>query len=306
MQARDFDDSPLPGAPSYPGAVEPLRHRWVRSGDLRVHVAEWGRESDPPLVLCHGFWDHARGFATLAPLLADAGYRVCAVDVRGHGDSDWAHTYFWWGWVGDVVRVIESLDREVAVIGHSFGGGVAVDTAVVLPQRVRKVVNIDGFGPPPDDATVAPVPERLENFLDLRRKLTMRPDWKPYPSLADLIARRGAQNPRLSPQWLQYFVFHAARQTEAGWIWKADLQMTGGAGPWKPDFVALSYAALEVPLLAIEGTEDDTWGPMDDAIVAPRLARAPDVTRCRVAGAGHFVHMEKPRETAAAILDFIG
>lgn len=292
-------------APSFPDAVEPERHSWFRSEELRLHIAEWGPADGPVLVLCHGFWDHVRSFATLAPRLAAAGYRVCAIDARGHGDSDWADTYFWWAWVTDIVRWVERLDREVCLVGHSFGGGQVVDAAVVVPDRVRKVVNIDGFGPPPEDEEAGSPVRRLRQFLDYRRKITARPDWRPSPDLAQLIARRGAQNPRLHGDWLRYFVYHGARQTESGWTWKSDPQMAVGAGPWKPEFVEHSYAALEVPLLAIEGSEADTWGPMDDAIVAPRLHRARDVTRVRIAGAGHFVHMEKPEETAAAILEFL-
>lgn len=305
-------DAPQPApeadlsTPECSGAVEPARRYRFASGDLCVHVSEWGSASKPPLVLCHGFWDHGRGFATLAPLLADGGYRVCAIDARGHGDSDWAHGYLWWGWVGDVVRFIESLGREVAVVGHSFGGGIAVDTAVAVPQRVRRVVNIDGFGPPPDPADAPSTRDRLRLFLDHRRKMTAQPGWRPYAHLEDLVERRRAQNPRLPLDWLRYFVFHGARSTPAGWAWKADPQMIGSAGPWKPEFVGYSYAALRVPLLAIEGTEDDTWGPMPESIVGPRLARAADVSRARIAGAGHFVHMERPRETAVAILDFLG
>ena len=299
-------DGPAAEGITFPGAAEPARESWFDSDGLRIHVVEWGREGDPPLVLCHGFWDHVRGFATLAPLLAAGGYRVCALDVRGHGDSDWAHTYFWWSWIADIVRLVESIDREVALIGHSFGGGQAVDTAVVIPHRVRKVVNIDGFGPPPDDETTPTLTAQFEQFLDYRRKITERPTWRPYADLQQLIARRGAQNPRLDGPWLEYFAFHGARRSAAGWTWKADPQMAVGMGPWKPEFVEHSYAALRRPLLAVEGTEKDTWGPLPDTVIAPRLDRARNVERVRIAGAGHFVHMERPHETAAAILSFLG
>ena len=74
---------------TYPGAVAPDRSRFVRSFGLRIHLCEWGDPDAEPVVLTHGFADHARAFDLLAPLLAEK-YRVVAVDARGHGDSDWA------------------------------------------------------------------------------------------------------------------------------------------------------------------------------------------------------------------------
>jgi pimeloyl-ACP methyl ester carboxylesterase len=292
-------------APTFPGAVEPERERFVESLGVRIHVAEWGDPAAPPLLLCHGFWDHARGFATLAPLLA-ARYRVAALDARGHGDSQWASAYSWNAHIHDVVAVIRSFDVPVQLVGHSMGGGHAVDAARAVPDRVRGVVNIDGFGPPPlPEAEVMRAPERLAAFLDQRRAVAQRSDWKPYASFERLIERRAAQNPRLTPAWLRYFVFHAAREQSDGWRWKADPLLAHGCGPWGPDWIAPGYARLQVPMLAVTGTENDTWGPLPEEILGPRLAGVARLESVRIGGAGHFVHMERPRETARAILDFL-
>lgn len=271
---------------------------------LRLHALEWGAPEAPPAVLCHGMWDHARSFATLAPLLA-AHYRVIALDARGHGDSQWGDAYSWLVWVTDIIHLIRSLQTPVVLIGHSMGGGQATDAARAVPERVLKLVNIDGFGPPPMPPESPPIPERFGQFLDFRRRITQRPTWRPYAGVDDLAERRRAQNPRLSLEWLRYFSYHGAQRTEAGWTWKSDPQMAQSMGPWVPEWIAPSYRTLQMPMLAIVGSEPDTWGPLPADLLAERLSHVPKLERCTVKGAGHFVHIEKPHETARAILQFL-
>lgn len=291
--------------PVYPGAVEPERALRFESRGLILNALAWGDPAKPALVLAHGMWDHARGFALLAPLLAES-FHVIALDQRGHGDSQWAATYTWPADVRDLMNVVLALDRPVCLVGHSKGGGVATDAACLLPEHVRAVVNIDGFGPPPFPAEAqATLVQRCSEFLDQRRRSAQRSDWRPYQQIEQLIARRKAQNPRLSEEWLHYFCHHGARQSDDGWRWKADPHATDGFGPWRPEWITLSYARLRQPMLAIIGSEQDTWGPLPEALLSERLGRVRDVRRRTVRGAGHFVHMERPRETAALILEFL-
>ena len=290
--------------PSFPGAVEPERQSRVESLGLNLNLLEWGDPASVPLVLCHGMFDHGRSFATLAPLLADR-YRVIAVDARGHGDSDWADAYTWAVDVADIVTVLRTLDRPCHLLGHSKGGGQAIEAARIVPELVRQLVNIDGFGPPPLGLDLAEVPQRFAQYLDGRRRRGAQHAWRPYGSLDDLIERRKGQNPRLSREWLRYFLYFGARESEECWRWKCDPIMGDGFGPWRPDWIAPGYAGLEMPMLAIAGSEEDTWGPLPEKLLAERLAYVPRLTRATIPGAGHFVHIEQPAKTAAAILDFL-
>lgn len=291
--------------PTCAGAVEPDRSWFVESLGLRIHVVEWGDPAAPALLCCHGFWDHARSFALLAPRLADR-FRVLAMDARGHGDSQWAAAYTWHSSIHAVVDVIRAVGRRLALIGHSMGGGHVTDAARAVPELVHKVVNIDGFGPPPLTADEeAGLLARCAAFLDGRRQAAQRPDWRPYAAFEQLVERRATQNPRLAPEWLRYFVFHAARPGRDGWRWKADPHLAQGFGPWTPEWIAPGYARLEQPLLALVGSEADTWGPLPESIVGPRLAGVRRLERATVAGAGHFVHMERPAETARLIREFL-
>lgn len=287
----------------FPGAVAPERTGTVVSAGVRLNLLEWGDPQARPLVLCHGMWDHARSFAVLAPLLAER-FRVIAMDARGHGDSSWAAAYTWQTDVWDIVSVLRALGRRAYLVGHSKGGGQATDAARAAPECVERLVNIDGFGPPSlgDDR---PLAVRFAEFLDRRRALAQRDGWRPYKSFDALVERRAAQNPRLSRAWVEYLVYHAARADQDGWRWKADPQMAHGFGPWQPEWIGPSYATLRVPMLAIVGSEHDTWGPLPDALLRERLAHVPQLERRTVAGVGHFVHVENPLDTAQLILDFL-
>jgi len=295
--------------PSFPGAVAPQRHASVESVGVRLNLLEWGDPEAPPLVLTHGMWDHARSFAVFAPLLAER-FRVIAIDARGHGDSAWARAYSWLTDVLDVINVLRWVGRRASLLGHSKGGGQATDAARAVPELVAKLVSIDGFGPPSLDDE-RPLPVRFAEFLDQRRTRAQaqaraqRDTWRPYASLEDLVERRRAQNPRLSREWLRYLAFHGAREDRDGWRWKADPLMAHGFGPWRPEWIGPSYATLRVPMLAVTGSEPDTWGPLPEPVLAERLGRVPQLERRTIAGAGHFVHIEHPAETARVVLDFL-
>jgi pimeloyl-ACP methyl ester carboxylesterase len=296
--------------PTYPGAVAPERTRTLVSLGISLRLSEWGDPAAPPIVLCHGMFDHGRGFDLLAPLLAPR-FRVIAIDARGHGESGWADAYIWPTDVLDVVHVLRSLGRPAHLLGHSKGGGVSSDAALSAPDCVRQLVIVDGFGPPPEGFELpgAPreprsVPARLAGFLDARRA-ARDGNGRAYASLDDLVERRRAQNPRLSREWLRYFTFHGARETPHGWVWKVDLRAARGFGPWRPEWIGPGWAALRAPMLAVIGSEPDTWGPLPETVLGPRLAHVPRLTRATIAGAGHFVHMEEPAATAALLLDWL-
>lgn len=299
-------------APTFTDAVAPERIGFVDSFGLRLSVYEWGNPAAQPILMYHGMFDHGRGFDRLAPLLSDR-YRVVALDARGHGDSDWAEGYAWHSDVGDVVNVMRWLDKPCFLLGHSKGGGQVIDAAIAAPELARAVVNLDGFGPPPEgfdhprrnasEATTAPA--HFAEYLDRRRGLLEQRTWRPYATFDEMVARRSQQNPSLSVEWLRYFLYHGARESEDGWRWKVDPMAGMGFGPFRPEWIGPSYQQLRVPLLAVIGSVEDTWGPLPEEVLAERLRHVETLERATVQGAGHFIHMEKPAATAALVRSFL-
>lgn len=300
-------------APTCAGAVAPDRLRWFETRGARLRGYEWGDPKAQPVLAAHGFFDHGRGYDLLAPLLAEK-YRVISFDARGHGESSWTDTYAWNMDVQDILCMLRELGPGTHLIGHSKGGGQVTEAAILAGDAVDKLVSLDGFGPPDSKGFQHPgmpdlgdltLPERCAAYLDKNRLSERKLEWKPRPSLDDLVNRRGEQNPRLDKSWLRYFVFHGAREAEDGWRWKGDPMMTGGRfDAFRPGSVAPAWVNLKATMLAVTGTVQDLWGPLPEEVLNDRLSYVPRVERVTIEGAGHFIHMEQPAATAECILDF--
>ncbi len=297
---------------TFSGARAPDRRRWVDASGLRLAVYEWGEPDATPLLLVHGALDFARTFDVFAPLLADAGYRVVSYDHRGHGDSDHADLYNWIADVRDMLAVADSITREPCLaVGHSKGGSLLVQAIQALPHRFTRFAAIDGlpFRSPHADSAVrerkswltGPV---IARWLDARRRsgeLERRPG-----TLEELAQRRARMNPRLSHEWLCYIASHGARRDEQGWRWKLDPAIgVGGFGPMRVRWMTDRLPGFPIPMLAIFGSEKEPMGW--DATAGDLMPFFPATTEVhRMQDVGHFIHIERPQETARRILQFFG
>jgi pimeloyl-ACP methyl ester carboxylesterase len=296
---------------TYTGARAPDRRRDLDADGVRLAVYEWGDAGAPPVFLVHGGFDFARTFDVFAPLLADRGYRVVSWDHRGHGDSAHAELYSWLADERDLLAVVDSVTRRPApAIGHSKGGSMLLHVIQALPQRFSRFVAIDGLpfrSPPPDVAErerTLMMREEVASWLDHRRRAS---DLQRPPGTLDELARRRARmNPRLHHDWLRYLARHGARRDSDGWRWKIDptLRM-GGFGPWRSRWATDRLPGFPVPMLALLGTENEPmgWGVKREHIepYLPKRARLQVMQ-----DTGHFIHIERPRETADLVLDFLG
>ncbi|MCL6568566.1 MAG: alpha/beta fold hydrolase [Meiothermus silvanus] len=108
----------------------------VQANGLRLHYLAWGDPAAPPLVLLHGAGNTAHTWDFCAPSLAER-YWVLALDLRGHGESDWASDYSWSARVADTVAFLHALGRSrAALMGLSLGGMTAYMTAAQHPEVV--------------------------------------------------------------------------------------------------------------------------------------------------------------------------
>jgi pimeloyl-ACP methyl ester carboxylesterase len=298
------------GLAAYPGARRPDRRRTVESGGIELSVWEWGDEGAPPILFAHGGFDFAGTYDTLAPLVADQGWRVVSWDQRGHGDSQHAHLYSWDADLRDAVAVLDSTSAgAVPILGHSKGGALMLQLADALPHRVSHVVNLDGL---PSARSWPDVPDHhrtrllngeLAGWLDHRRAAA---DKIRRPGTIDELAeRRGRMNPRMDPEWLRYLVPIGAYEQADGWRWKIDASMRmGGFGPWRPEWSMSRLPSLGMPVLCILGLDIEVmgWGTLPEDVVPNLPAGARFVP---LDGVGHFVHIEKPSVVADLTLELI-
>lgn len=166
--------------------IQPVDAFVVANG-LRLHYRRWQpleeRPELPPLVLLHGLASASHIWNLVAPLLAEHGYSVTALDQRGHGESDKpASGYDYETIIADGADAIEGLRIvKPALVGHSWGASVALQYAVTYPERVTSLTLVDG-------AT---------------NQLSQRPGWTREQALIDLAPPRFAGTPRET--FLSYF-----------------------------------------------------------------------------------------------------
>lgn len=295
-----------------PGVRIPDREYRIDAGGVGIAMHEWGDADAPPLMLAHGGFDFARTFDVFAPLLAAAGWRVISWDHRGHGDSDHAHLYSWDADLRDAAFVFDHVAgrRAIPAIGHSKGGGLLVQLVDAQPFRFSALINIDGIASKrrmPDIAEherTKMLTGEVTDWLD-HRGSTTGAQRKPG-TIDELAARRGRMNPRHSMDWLRYLVTVGADEYDDGWRWKLDPALRfGGFGPWRPEWSLYRLAGLGVPFygMLVEIEEEMGWGTAPDDV----RQYIPEGGRLEVIeGVGHFAHIERPKEVAERILDFLG
>ena len=135
---------------------------------LRLHALAYEGQAERPLrVLLHGWMDLAASFQFLVDAFADPA-PVLALDWRGFGHSEAGghDAYFFADYLGDLDAWLDRVSpgRPVDLIAHSMGGNVAMLYAGVRPDRVRRLVNLEGFGLP--DSSADEAPQRLQRWLD--------------------------------------------------------------------------------------------------------------------------------------------
>ncbi|MQG32707.1 MAG: alpha/beta hydrolase, partial [SAR202 cluster bacterium] len=120
------------------------RDEWVTVDGLNFHYRDWGGSGEP-IVLLHGLASTSHIWDMVAPILAQ-NHAVIAVDQRGHGESDKPNDgYDIESVTKDAIGIIDKLGIEKPlVVGHSWGGSVALNLAVEAPQSVKGLTWVDG------------------------------------------------------------------------------------------------------------------------------------------------------------------
>ncbi|NCT82052.1 MAG: alpha/beta hydrolase [Comamonadaceae bacterium] len=277
---------------------------------LRHHVLRWGAPlpGRAPLVMLHGWMDVGASFQFVVDALADE-REVIALDWRGFGLSatTGADCYWFPDYLGDLDALLDAVSpgAPVDLLGHSMGGNVAMSYAGVRPQRVRRLVNLEGFGMP--DVAPAAAPQRLARWLD---ELRQPPSLRPYATLADVAQRLMKTNPRLPADKAAWLAGHWARETPEGFRLNADpAHKLANPVLYRKAEVLACWQRIAAPTLWVEGSDDQLarfWGnsyPRED--FEARLALVPALERAVLNDAGHMLHHDQPEALAGLLQAFL-
>lgn len=286
------------------------RSEFISLRGLQYHVRHWGDEDAPKLFMVHGWMDVSASFQFVVDCL-QRDWHVIAPDWRGFGltQSPGADSYWFPDYVADMDAVLDhySPDEAVNLLGHSMGGNVVCIYAGVRPERVRKLINLEGFGMPVTKAEQAP--GRYAKWLN---ELRERPSLRSYATQADVAVRLQKTNPRLSDERASFLSAHwAAPNAQGKWEVLGDpAHKLTSPLLYHIDEVLACWRAITAPMLWVEANDTDIWkwmGPKDSARleIDRRIGFIPDVTTAMIDDAGHMLHHDQPQQLALMIERFL-
>ena len=315
---------PDPSAPSLLDSAGDVVHRTISANGIRFHIVESGSPTGPAVVLLHGFGQFWFNWRNQLAGLADSGYRVVAMDLRGAGESDKPpRGYDAFTLADDVAGLIGALgERKAVLVGQGYGGTLAFNVGVLHPEKVRGLV-----------AIAAPHPAQLARFLpstahpDSERKLGWSMD--SYRRLVTFTAAPIAPHRRVAASDGAFLARLVREQAGPAWAASADFAETisrmrqaivapGAArgavemlrwvsrSPWRADGRRHRLALEQLvtaPVLQLAG-EGDSFTPVSVLELTADLCAGPYALQT-IPGVGHYPAEEAPARVNAAVSRFL-
>ena len=263
--------------------------------------------------MLHGWMDVAASFQFVIDALQDDHW-VIAPDWRGFGLTETPHTDNFWfpDYLADLDQLLDHYvgERPIHLLGHSMGGHVATMYAGIRPERIHKLINLEGFGMPA--TRPAQAPSRLAKWMD-ELKALQRDEMalKPYASLEAVAQRLIKTNPRLGSDKAHWLAQHWARANDQGeWrILGHAAHKVVNAQLFKTDETQAIYERITAPMLCVVASTDSMGQWWKDSYTLAefmqRIAAVPNITHAVIDNAGHMLHHDQPEQLAQFIEDFL-
>lgn len=300
--------------PTSPLAAFPDRRpsevRFVSVRGRRQAVRIWEGQRGARTVLClHGWMDASITFQFLAEALGEE-WRLVAPDWRGFGQTEHnGSSYYFPDYLGDLDQLlcqhgeVLGLPQPLTIIGHSLGGHVACIYSGVRPERVARLVSLEGFGMIPPASSAAP--ERYRTWLD---ELQAPPPLRASADATVFANRLQRINPRLEADKAAFLAAHLGEAKEGGWGWTSD--------PWHKSVNPVLYRLEEVMACWREVRAPTLWLGGDQSEIVQRLqARSAewqarlacfaDLSYRTVHDAGHMLHQDQAEVVAGHLREFL-
>nr|WP_315466800.1 alpha/beta hydrolase [uncultured Undibacterium sp.] len=286
------------------------RSEFIPLRGLNMHIRHWGNPDAPILFMVHGWMDVAASFQFVVDCLS-RDWHVIAPDWRGFGLTEYPKVESYWfpDYVADLDAILHhySPEQPVNLLGHSMGGNIAMIYAGVRPERIAKLINLEGFGMPMTQAKQAP--GRYRKWLDELREV---PTLRHYADLTEVAGRLQKTNPRLSDQRASFLAQHWSKENAQGqWELLADpAHKNSSPLLYHVDEVLQCWQNIAAPVLWVEANDTDIWrmiGSKEEARVEidRRMKFIPTIQTEVVMDAGHMLHHDQPEVLAVMIEKFL-
>jgi pimeloyl-ACP methyl ester carboxylesterase len=287
--------------------MKPSESVFVEIRGLRYHCRTWGDPAHPKLFLLHGWMDVSASFQFLVDALR-GDWHAIAPDWRGYGLTQWsgADSYWFPDYIADLDTVLArfSPGQPVNLLGHSMGANVACLYAGVRPERVRKLVNLEGFGLRGNAPEQAPA--RYAKWL---AELGEPQRFRDYASMEDLAARLRQVNPRLAPERAAFLAHHWGMPTPEGRVGLRSDPAHKRVNPvlYRIEEAEACWRSVKAPVLWVEGADSETLRHLriDGPAYEARKRCFAALTAHTLADAGHMLHHDQPEALARIVEDFL-
>jgi pimeloyl-ACP methyl ester carboxylesterase len=291
MTSRRSTQRSIEGAES---GLVPARaaSRYAEVNGLRLHYLDYGTEGAQPMLCVHGGAAHGHWFDFVAAGFTPD-HHVLALDLRGHGDSEWADppVYTFQTYADDIEAFAEKLDlRDFILVGHSMGGMVALNHAALHPGRAAKLVVVD--------TRTLMSADRIAKMREFGAKPASS-----YASEDELVARyrlEPAGTQKAAPEVIRHMARNSGRQRPDG-RWQHKFDRSVYAMFERADGLPL-WARVKIPALLVKGSSSKR---IDAKMVEEVRARAPQIEVVEVADADHHVTLDNPRGFVEAVRGFL-
>jgi pimeloyl-ACP methyl ester carboxylesterase len=281
------------------------RHSTLPLRGLAHHLTRWGSGDAAPLVFLHGWLDTSDTFQFVVDAF-EGTPPIVALDWRGFGRSEWQHGPYWFpDYLADLDALLAAVspDGPATLVGHSMGGNIACLYAGVRPERVARIVNLEGFGlsrTRPEQA-----PERYRRWLE---ELAKPPAFGTYDSFAAFVAMLARRNPRLTPERAEFIAASWSKPLPGG-------TCTVSADPAhklvnpvlyrREEAEAIWRCAVAPTLLVLVGRSEFRAHLGADGTDAYFRSIFTNLSIEILPEAGHMMHHEEPEAVAALIESFL-
>jgi pimeloyl-ACP methyl ester carboxylesterase len=294
---------------------KPSRSEFIPIRKHQYHVHVWGtpRTDVAPLMMVHGWMDVGASFQFVVDALAQDRY-VVAPDWRGYGQTTGPDTDNYWlaDYMADLDFLLDhySPGAQVDLLGHSMGGNVVMLYGGVRPERIRRLINLEGFGMPATVPTQAPA--RYAKWMDGLKSLQRGElDLRAYPEVSGVARRLMKTNPRLSQDKADWLAQHwSAPNAQGQWQILGDpAHKIVNAHLYQVEEAKACYSCISAPLLAVEASSNEmgNWykGGYTLEQYHERLKVVPNVQVKVIQDAGHMLHHDQPEQLAAMVEAFL-
>jgi pimeloyl-ACP methyl ester carboxylesterase len=290
--------------------MKPSESEYIAVRGLQYHIRHWGAADSPTLLMLHGWMDVSASFQFVVDSLK-RDWHVIAPDWRGFGltQRPQADCYWFPDYIADLDAIVRhySPDAPVNLLGHSMGGNIATVYAGIRPEKISKLINLEGFGLPASHPKQAP--KRYQKWLD---ELIVPPQMRGYASVQEVAQRLQKTNPRLSDDKAAFLAQHwSAQNAEGQWQILGDPahKMTNPM-LYRIDEVLACWDKITAPVLWVEADDTDIWRWMGEKTEArkeidQRIAHLAKVETRMIYDAGHMLHHDQPAVLAEMIETFL-